>query len=472
MILFHLVDREILLSSQVTNSYSYSDLLEILEQELRLLLTFAPVEEFVILSPSFVCESRVAQDLVKRCLPLVDAQLIRLYMREDNIFDLRIKKIDQNSYGRVFAYSPEIEDAYRITNIQKISDMHIPIERKLIHVGRSSFDQFVPHLLQNAKREKWNAKELLKRLKDSERQSFLWPSVLAQLDKLAVPNRTIIGLGIRPLMNASYLNTFRAEKIKIPINSRVITNPMFGIHDNVRETIDLNKLKQLARMLGIYNRIMSMSCNLFAELKVGNPDFEMTRAKIMEILRTASSFSEALQKIKEGDLDNQIRKIVDGNYIILKEYPKMKKKKVFIVHGHDDAAKETTARFLEKAGVEPIILHEQANGGRTIIEKIEDYSDVAYAVVLYTECDVGRDRKADSKELKFRARQNVVFEHGYLMGKLGRNRVFALVKGDVEKPGDISGVVYTTMDDKGGWKIELLKDMKQAGVDTDVACLF
>jgi predicted nucleotide-binding protein len=138
--------------------------------------------------------------------------------------------------------------------------------------------------------------------------------------------------------------------------------------------------------------------------------------------------------------------------------------KVFIVHGHDDAAKYELARTLEKGGFEAIILHEQASAGMTIIEKIEAYTDVAYAVVLYTQCDLGRAKEDKVEDEKYRARQNVVFEHGYLIGKLKRDHVTALVKGDVEKPGDISGVVYTDMDAAGAWKTDLMKNMMAVGL--------
>lgn len=141
--------------------------------------------------------------------------------------------------------------------------------------------------------------------------------------------------------------------------------------------------------------------------------------------------------------------------------------KVFIVHGHDEAAKETMARTLEKAGYEAIVLHEQASSGNTIIEKIEANTDVSFAVVLYTQCDLGRTKEAKVESEKYRARQNVVFEHGYLIGKLGRKRVCALVKGDVETPGDISGVVYISMDAAGAWKYELAKEMRAAGLSVD-----
>jgi len=138
----------------------------------------------------------------------------------------------------------------------------------------------------------------------------------------------------------------------------------------------------------------------------------------------------------------------------------MDKTKVFIVHGHDNEAKQETARFIEKLGFEAIILHEQASKGQTIIEKIEENSNVGFAVVLYTPCDEGKAKK--ESDLKDRARQNVIFEHGYLIGKIGRRNVCALVKGEVEKPNDISGVVYINMDSSGAWRRDLAKEMKES----------
>ncbi|WP_260444428.1 nucleotide-binding protein [Listeria booriae] len=141
--------------------------------------------------------------------------------------------------------------------------------------------------------------------------------------------------------------------------------------------------------------------------------------------------------------------------------------KVFIVHGRDNHSKIEVARFIEKLGLEAIILHEQSSSGATIIEKIEKYTDVGFAVAIYTPCDVGRINKDGSTE-QARARQNVIFEHGFLVGKLGRKNVCALVKGDIEKPNDISGVVYTDMDDSAGWKLELAKELKASSYTIDM----
>lgn len=149
------------------------------------------------------------------------------------------------------------------------------------------------------------------------------------------------------------------------------------------------------------------------------------------------------------------------------ETPALAGNKVFIVHGHDDAAKYEVARTLEKLGLDAIILHERESIGQTIAEKLEANTDVAFAVVLYTPCDLGRAKEESVDDEQGRARQNVVFEHGYLIGKLGRSHVCALVKDGVETPGDISGVVYVPMDEKGAWKFELAKEMRAVGLNID-----
>ncbi|MGE8681525.1 MAG: TIR domain-containing protein [Achromobacter marplatensis] len=141
------------------------------------------------------------------------------------------------------------------------------------------------------------------------------------------------------------------------------------------------------------------------------------------------------------------------------------KNKVFIVHGHDELTKTKVARFIEQLGYQAIILHEQASGGKTIIEKIEAYTDVGFAIILYTPDDVGGLNKAESTSVqKSRARQNVVFEHGYLIAKLGRDKVVPLVVGDLEMPGDVSGIVYVA---DTNWQIDVAKEMKQAGYSID-----
>ncbi len=143
---------------------------------------------------------------------------------------------------------------------------------------------------------------------------------------------------------------------------------------------------------------------------------------------------------------------------------------VFVVHGHDEAAKQSVARFIETLGLDAIILHEQPNEGRTIIEKFEDYSSVGYTVVLLTPDDVGA-LASEPEAMRPRARQNVIFELGFFVGKLGRKNVCVLYKPGVERPSDYQGVVFEPLDDGEGWKLKLYKEMKAAGLDVDASKL-
>lgn len=142
--------------------------------------------------------------------------------------------------------------------------------------------------------------------------------------------------------------------------------------------------------------------------------------------------------------------------------------KVFVVHGHDSLAKTEVARTLEKLGLEAIILHEQANEGKTVIEKFErDASQVVAAVIIMTGDDIGYP-KNKTEEQKPRARQNVILELGYFSGILGRANVCVLYKDDVEIPSDYLGVIYVLMDNEGSWKFKLAKELKQAGLKIDL----
>jgi predicted nucleotide-binding protein len=141
---------------------------------------------------------------------------------------------------------------------------------------------------------------------------------------------------------------------------------------------------------------------------------------------------------------------------------------IFVVHGRSEAPKQSVARFLQQVSeLQPTILHEQPNGGRTIIEKFEDHAaNAAFAVVLLTGDDEGG--LIGSGERRRRARQNVVFELGFFIGRLGRGRVAVLHEEDVELPSDISGVLYTPLDPSGAWMMELAREMIAAGIDLDL----
>lgn len=153
----------------------------------------------------------------------------------------------------------------------------------------------------------------------------------------------------------------------------------------------------------------------------------------------------------------------------IKEYSS----KVFIVHGHDEIMKTNIEIVIKKLKLEPIILHQQPNEGKTIIEKFTKYSEVGVAIILLSPDDKCKGSEQQGRFHKSRARQNVILEMGFFMGKLGRERVIILYKTqkDFEFPSDYLGVLYIPYDSKGSWKLDLIKELKSLGYSADANLL-
>ncbi len=183
-------------------------------------------------------------------------------------------------------------------------------------------------------------------------------------------------------------------------------------------------------------------------------EFSELKAKSLALL------GQAVKGLEEEIAESE-RGHVKG---VLPAPQKALQRKVFIVHGHEGEPREAVSGFLRKIDFTPVILHEQSNQGRTVVEKFEDHSDVDFAVVLLTPDDVGGPKGGTQQP---RARQNVVLELGYFIGKLGRKNVCAIKLGDVEIPSDIVGVVWTPFDVHGAWKTALAKELRDAGHEID-----
>ncbi len=197
--------------------------------------------------------------------------------------------------------------------------------------------------------------------------------------------------------------------------------------------------------------------------------------RMIELYLSQIDILKAVKKTLELIKNTEIYKIENPTSDEDKNMKSIVSKKIFIVHGHDESAKLKMNDFLIKLGLQPLIIASEPSKGNTIIGKIEEYSDVAFGIILYTACDEGRVKQRQDEssrngnsELRNRARQNVLFEHGYLIGKLGRNKVCALVKGDIEIPSDISGVLYIDMDANEGWHNKLAKELKASGLEIDI----
>ena len=196
----------------------------------------------------------------------------------------------------------------------------------------------------------------------------------------------------------------------------------------------------------------SFSLHLFT---IDTPHSEFVKACRDGLRKTQAVFQTYLDEISE-------QKSISTNDSVHYTYSK-----VFIVHGHDNELKQSVARIIEKQGIEAVILSEKANKGSTIIEKFENYCDVGGAICLFTADDLGKAKNEEKNNT--RARQNVVFETGFFMGKLGRDHIVILADQGIEIPSDLSGVVYTSTEK---WEIELFKELKAIGYKIDFNLLF
>jgi predicted nucleotide-binding protein len=147
--------------------------------------------------------------------------------------------------------------------------------------------------------------------------------------------------------------------------------------------------------------------------------------------------------------------------------------KVFVVYGHDTAARTELEAMLRRWKLEPLILDQLPSEGQTIIEKLEKtISGVNFAVVLATPDDEGH-RAGHEDEKAFRARQNVVMELGMMLTLLGRRNVAILMKqqDNMERPSDIQGLIYIPYKDNLQKEAGLLlaKEMQAQGYPISLA---
>ncbi|MCJ7789978.1 MAG: nucleotide-binding protein [Candidatus Atribacteria bacterium] len=252
----------------------------------------------------------------------------------------------------------------------------------------------------------------------------------------------------------------RAEELLA--NRPIITSDHTAWNNTTRDYL----IKTFGSKSPNVNAVIHASSSKGLFMGMGDVEFEKYMASIIENqIKMLGSCIEQLEteiELSEGEeeIDEQnIHKEISFS------------NKVFIVHGRNQGIKEAVARFVEKLGLEAVILHEKPSKGRTIIEKFSDYSDVHFAIVLLTADDIGKE-KDSSGDFKPRVRQNVIFELGYFIGKLGRSRVCALYEEGVEIPSDYKGVIFIQLDTQERWRYDIVRELLAAGFNVDANKIF
>ncbi len=207
------------------------------------------------------------------------------------------------------------------------------------------------------------------------------------------------------------------------------------------------------------------------------PILEITRrreAYQTDLKRARLFLKSRIEEIKEYWKNENVSDSVGSKALAKPSETRIVGNKIFIVHGHDERLKNQLEIFLTEIKLESVVLHRKADEGLTIIEKIEKHSDVGYAFILLTPDDIGypisEDSKPDQQRAKEkRARQNVIFEFGYFVGKLGRNRVCCLYKKGVALPADIVGMIYKQVSENvEEVAFSIQKDLKTAGYSVNI----
>lgn len=251
-----------------------------------------------------------------------------------------------------------------------------------------------------------------------------------------------------------------ADKIRLNIHVRP---PSRGTVDEIESWSRYNE-EVLARMVDGQAWANEYRNSHVRQAPIGGED-----RRPGNLLRRLDDYGGALKRFEELlDLLTEPPGSVDATRILVKadllEAQVTDGRTVFIVHGHDYVARDAVELFLHRLGLNPVILAERPSRGDTVIEKIEREGVCDFAVVLLTPDDKGGPKDAEPAAYRYRARQNVLLELGFFIGKLGREKVCALHKGDIEIPSDYSGVLWVRFDDAGTWKRELAKELEAAGL--------
>jgi hypothetical protein len=255
------------------------------------------------------------------------------------------------------------------------------------------------------------------------------------------------------------LDAIEDARIIAPSGQRLLIDPTNDLNRNYRES----ELVQLFTKLEVDEKVLKVlkpSKRVNSVLDDFDPyDFVDDGCWHIELL---PSFNNYFFKIQSEPEYYEFT----GRGLTKQQDIKNSEEPVFVVHGHDDAMNSQVMRFIEKLGLDAIDLAEKAGGTLSMQEKLQKYSNVKFAVVLFTADDIGRLKTSQTESA--RNRQNVIYELAGFQKQLGREHVAIIQKERTELPSDIAGIHYIPWHDtKEGWKILLARELKDAGLNFD-----
>lgn len=478
LIFLYIVDKEFVDSSEMLFNNSQSKLMFKIDMIIKLLLFFSLSDECIILSPTFVCESDLAYDVCATHRELIDAGYIKDYIKEDNYSDFAEKKL--TNYSRE-SHVLEIMQFYKKDRIDRLRNLGFSKESKRIKVGETSLKLFTEIFTQRAKAFGYSVDDLVKRICDSEKNSFLWESVKIQCDECNINARIIRELRIRELMNTVFIETYRQAKIKIPINTGLLANPIL-IPDVTVNYINCEELEKYAKWMKIYDILAEMDQDSFVDL-LNDFDHIMLMLIFLSELNILSYQNietkiEAFNKLKRDGTIENIRNLTLKYKI--KERDKImndKERKIFVIYGRNLYLKEQLFLFLSAARLEPFEWEQAVRltgkGSPTILEIIQAGMKHSQAIIaLYSDDEKVELREelceGKSNEKGYQPRPNVIFESGLAYGMYPENTIL-IRHGVVRDFSDVSGLHYLNLDDSFESRQNILTRLSSIGCKVDTS---
>lgn len=310
MILFQMFDDEILNLYGAEKKFKQEDLQARLEKDLYLLLAVLPVDEIVAISPTFLFESTICENIIQRNIELVENGFLFLLMKESSIYDVFKKK--EARYGRVLKY-PKYGDAYKEERLLRLQNLPFPQIRKSISIGPESFSLFTKAIRRNRTIAKRRSRDLIKRLEETEAESFLWESVVEQLQKAKYTDKEIQSLRVREEMTSSYLRAYQEQGKLMLVNDAVICP---ASDDSAK--MDLLKIDRLFTLLEIRDLLLLMGPAKFCQLKL-NEDFIENISIVRKLLEQSMSCEDIMKRLRREKIDITLYEIIHGVYGTQKE---------------------------------------------------------------------------------------------------------------------------------------------------------
>lgn len=291
MVLYHAFDREML------NAVGYSEknkgnryiIESIIENELKMLAFTMPLDECIVISPSFRFESILCRKILNRNRAFTENGIIKEYRREVCEMDFWLKK-SENYHNAM-----QISDAYRIaygekSTYNKASQIWMDRIPKIDSVGLTSRDSFIENIKIRGIQLKIpsnQTEEVLKITAETRESTFLWEVEEFMLHKYNVSDRVIRDLGVRELMNQSYLSAFADKKIKMCRSSLGLVNI-----DNLNPEYDMCAIRSVLEREGVYNYIITLSAENILHIRC-NPELQ----NVLDVVRQGLAQKDSVQAI-------------------------------------------------------------------------------------------------------------------------------------------------------------------------------